>query len=161
MRVVRDDVGLAGHHGKKDALRGAALVGRNHMLEPGEILHHALEAVETFTAGIGFIAAHHGRPLLGGHGAGAGVGQEIDQDILGVDEEQVVAGLLEETPALFGRGLPERFDTLDAEWLDDGFHYASTSIRASAALPLCHFTNPTPAKMTSMAAASRAPNGSR
>src|SRR5947209_6829444 len=103
------------------------------MLEPGEILHYALQAVETLAAGVGFIAAHHRRPLFGGHGAGAGVGQEIDQDIFGVDEEQVVAGLLEETLALIGRGLPQRFHALDAEWLDDGFHYASTSILASAA----------------------------
>src|SRR5258708_33740722 len=131
------------------------------MLEPGEILHHELQAVETFAAGVRFIAAHHGRPLFGGHWAGSGIGQEIDQDIFGVDQEQVVAGLLEETLALFGRCLPERFDALNAEGLDDGFHYASTSIRARAALPLCHFTNPTPAKMTSMAVAARAPNGSR
>src|SRR5258708_4765185 len=101
------------------------------MLEPGEILHHALQAVETFAAGVRFVAAHHGRPLFGGHCDGAGIGQEIDQDIFGVDEEQVVAGLLEETLALFGRCLPERFDALNAEWFDDGFHYASTSIRVS------------------------------
>src|SRR6266478_3287345 len=93
--------------------------------------------------------------------AGAGVGQEIDQDIFGVNEKQVVGGLLEETIALAGRSLPERFNALDAEWFDDGFHYASTSILASAAFPLCHFTNPTPAKMTSMAAAARTPKGSR
>lgn len=39
--------------------------------------------------------------------------------------------------------------------------YASTSILASAAFPLCHFTSATPAKITSMANASRRPNGSR
>ena len=43
--------------------------------------------------GVGFVAAHHGGPLLGGHGAGAGIGQQVDQDVRALDEKQVVAGL--------------------------------------------------------------------
>ena len=66
----------------------------NHVAEAGELVDHALEAEEALAAGVGFVAAHHRRPLFGGHGAGAGIGEQIDQDVAGVDEEQVVAGLL-------------------------------------------------------------------
>ncbi len=40
-----------------------------------------------------------------------------------VDEEQIVAGLLQEPLALVGRGLADRLDALDAEWLDNRVHY--------------------------------------
>ena len=65
------------------------------MAEAGEGGSDALEADEALAAGVGFIAAHHGGPLFGGHGAGAGVGQQIDQDIAGVNQKQIVAGLLQ------------------------------------------------------------------
>ena len=80
---------------EQDALGGAALVGGNHVAEAGEIVDHALQAEEALAAGVGFVAAHHGGPLLGGHGAGAGIGEQIDQDVAGFDEEEVVAGLFE------------------------------------------------------------------
>ena len=81
-------------HGEQDALGGAALVGGDHVAEAGEVVGHALEAEEALAAGVGFVAAHHGRPLLGGHGAGAGIGEQVDQDVARFDEEEVVAGLL-------------------------------------------------------------------
>ena len=63
-------------------------------------------------------------PLLGGHGAGAGIGQQVDQDVARLDQEQVVAGRLEIPLALLARGVAQRLDALDAEWLDDGAHSA-------------------------------------
>ena len=59
------------HHGEQDALRRAPLVGRDHVAESGELVRHALQAEEALAAGVGFVAAHHRRPLLGGHRAGA------------------------------------------------------------------------------------------
>jgi len=99
------------------------------MFESGQILDNPLHPEETFAARIRFVAAHHGGPLFGGHGARSGVGQQIDQDILGVDQEQIVAGLLEEAFALFRRGVVERLHALDTEWLDDGFHRNRRSLR--------------------------------
>src|SRR5258708_23769453 len=133
MRVAGDGMAGLAQDGKQDSFGSSALMGGNDVAESGEGADGVLEPVPALAAGVGFVATHHGRPLFGGHGAGAGVGEEIDQDIAGVNEEQVVAGLLEETIALAGRSLAERFNTLDAEWFDDGFHYASTSILASAA----------------------------
>ena len=92
MRVDGHDVAGLAHHGEQDALRRAALVRGNHVAEAGELVGHALQAEEALAAGVGFVAAHHGRPLLGGHGAGAGIGQQVDQDVAGIDEEEVVAG---------------------------------------------------------------------
>ena len=94
MGVGGDHVARLAHHGEQDALGGAPLVGGNHVAEAGERVGHALQAEEALAAGVGFVAAHHGGPLFGGHGAGAGIGQQVDQDVAGVDEEQVVAGLL-------------------------------------------------------------------
>jgi len=74
MGVVGDHVAGFAHDGEEDALGGAALVGGDHVAETGELVGHALEAEETFAAGVGFVAAHHGGPLFGGHGAGAGIG---------------------------------------------------------------------------------------
>ena len=48
------------------------------------------EAVEAAAAGIAFVAFHDGRPLMRGHGAGAGVGEQVDQDVVGGKQEQVV-----------------------------------------------------------------------
>src|ERR1019366_5385276 len=61
----------------KDTLGGAALVGGDHVAETGQVVCHALEAEEAFAAGVGFVAAHHGGPLFGGHGAGAGIGEQV------------------------------------------------------------------------------------
>ena len=80
-------------HGEQDALGGAALMRRNHVAEAGEFVAPPSQAEEALAARIGFVAAHHRRPLLGGHGAGAGIGQQIDQDVGGGDQEEIVAGV--------------------------------------------------------------------
>ena len=36
------------------------------------------------------------RPLLGGHRRGAGVGQQVDEDLVGGDGEQVVVGVAQD-----------------------------------------------------------------
>jgi hypothetical protein len=120
--VVGHHVARAAHDGEQDALGRPALVRGDDVFEAGQLAHGRLEAVEALAAGVGLVAAHHGRPLFGGHGAGAGVGEQVDEDVGGVDQEEVEAGLLEEPLPLLGRGLAERLDGLDPERLDDGFH---------------------------------------
>ena len=107
VRVGGDDVAGLAHHGEEDAFGGASLVRGDHVAEAGELVHHAFQAEETLAAGVGFVAAHDGRPLLGGHGAGAGIGEQVDQDVAGFDEEEVVAGVGEIAFALFGRGVAQ------------------------------------------------------
>jgi hypothetical protein len=52
---------------------------------------------------IGLVAAHDRRPLLLAHRAGAGVGQQVDEDIFGFEGEEVVACFFERGFALFRR----------------------------------------------------------
>ena len=64
------------------------------------------------------MAAH----CSGRHRAGAGVGQQVDQDVAGRNQEQVVAGLFEVALALFRSRLAQRLDALDAERFDNRAH---------------------------------------
>ena len=120
VRVVGDDIALFAHHAEEDALGGAALVGRDDVLVAENILHRSAELLEAAAAGITLIAFHHGRPLVGGHGAGAGIGEQVDEDIVGGQEKEVVVGGAEQSLAL-GAGRPvDGLDGFDAEGLDDG-----------------------------------------
>ena len=120
--VVRNDMARLAGDGEQDALGGAALVRGDDVAESSEILRNPLQAIETGAAGIRLVAAHHGGPLRRGHGGSSGVGEEIDQDIVGVELEEVVADGVDESLAFAASSLPDRFDALDPEGLDDGFH---------------------------------------
>jgi len=91
--------------------------------ESGEILHRRLHAEEALAAGVGFVAAHHGGPLLARHGSRAGIRQQVYQNVLGIQEEKIVACLFEVLLALGGGSTAKGFDTLDAERLDDCLHH--------------------------------------
>ena len=119
--VVRHDVARLAQHAEEDALGGAALVCGDDVLEAGDLLHRLFEAVERAAAGVALIPAHHAGPLRRRHRAGAAVGQQIDQHVVGAQQEQVVAGLLQHLGAvLVGREV-DRLDGFDFERFDDGF----------------------------------------
>ena len=82
--------------------------------------------------GVRLIAALDARPLVARHRAGPRVGQEVDDDVVGVEVEEVPAGLAEGGLALLHGLELDRLDRVDAEGLDDGlpaFH--PMSIRAT------------------------------
>ena len=108
-------------HAEEDALGGAALVRGNDVLVAEDVLHGIAEAVEAAAAGVAFVAFHDGGPLMGGHGAGAGVGEQIDEHVVGGQQEEVVVRGPEKFFALRARRPANRLDALDAERLDDGF----------------------------------------
>src|SRR5712692_30110 len=85
-------------------------------------LHRIAETRKTGRASVGLVAAHHRRPLLGGHRVGAGVREQIDQDGFRGDEKQVVAGGFEQPLALLAGRAPDGLDALDAKWFDDGLN---------------------------------------
>ncbi len=120
MSVAGDQLALAAQHGEDDFFRGAALVGRDHVLEGEQRLHRALEDLEGWAAGIGFVTMLDRGPLIATHGTGARVGEQVDQHIVGVQVEQVVAGSLECRQALDLGGHADRGNGLDAEGFDDG-----------------------------------------
>ena len=88
--VVGDDVALLAGDAEEDALGGAALVGGDDVRVAEDVLHGVAEAIEAAAAGIALVAFHDGGPLMGGHGAGAGVGEEVDEDVVGREQEEVV-----------------------------------------------------------------------
>ena len=90
VRVVGDDVALLAGHAEEDALGGAALVRGDDVLVAEDVLDGIFEAVEAAAAGVALVAFHDGGPLVGGHGAGAGVGEQIDEHIVGREQEEVV-----------------------------------------------------------------------
>ena len=81
-------------------LGAAALVRRNDVLVAVEALDRRLEAVEVAAAGVGLVAEHHPGPLAVAHRVRAGVGEEVDVDLLRAQQEGVVAGLGERALAL-------------------------------------------------------------
>ena len=103
-------------------LGGPPLVGRQDVFDARDLSYRRLEFLPRTAAGVTLVAEHHGGPLLGGHGAGARIGEEIDTAILCVDQEDVVVGRGECLLALGeGRDL-EGFRHLDAEGFDDRAH---------------------------------------
>ena len=84
-----------------------------------DALHGIPEADVAAAARIALIALHDGSPLVGGHGAGAGVGQQIDQHIVGREKKQVVVCKLKKALAILALSPVDGLDTLDTEGLDD------------------------------------------
>ena len=98
--------------------RKAALIAAGYntfTLKAEDVIDSGFEALVRARACIGFVAAHDRRPLLGAHRAGAGVGQQVDEDVLCVEGEEVVARRLKRGFALFARDQADRFNRLDAK----------------------------------------------
>ena len=90
------------------------------MPEGEELGDGIAEAVEGWRAGVRLVAPLDAGPLLGGHGAGAGVGQQIHEDVLGGYAEEVVARGCEDCGPLFAGGHPHGLHGVHPERLDDG-----------------------------------------
>ena len=100
MRVVGDDVAFLAHATEQDALGGTALVRGDDVAIAEDVLDGSAKLVEAAAAGVAFVAFHDGGPLVGGHGAGAGIGEEVDEHVIGVEEEEIVVGVAEVLLAL-------------------------------------------------------------
>ena len=88
--VVGNDVALFAGHSEQDAFGGAALMGGNHVLVAEDVLDGVAEAIEAAASRVALIAFHDGGPLVRGHGAGARVGEQVNQNVVGRQQEQVV-----------------------------------------------------------------------
>ena len=120
MRVVGDDHAGAGNRAEQDPLRRPALMGRDDVGKRKQLLHRRDKRKPGRRAGVALIPVLDCRPLIAGHRAGAGVGQQIDQHILGAEIEQVVAGLRQGFLALGRSCQPQGLDRVDPKRLDDG-----------------------------------------
>ncbi len=120
MGVVGNHHALAAGDSEENALGGAALVRRNNVLVAEDVLDGIAEADEGAAAGVALVAFHNRGPLMRGHGAGAGVGEQVDEDVVCREEEHVVMRGAEQFFALGAGGPADGLDGLDAEGLDDG-----------------------------------------
>ncbi len=119
VRVAGDRLARSADDAEEDLLRRPALVRRDDMAEREQVLDRVQEPEPRWRAGIALVAALDARPLVAAHGARAGIGEQVDEHIVGVDVEQVVARRLERRGALLDRRQPDRFDRVDAKRLDD------------------------------------------
>ncbi len=122
MGIVRHLLAGSADDGEEDAFGGASLVGGDDVFQAGQLADFALEAEEAAAAGVGFLAAHDARPLVRAHGGRAAVGQQVDEHLVGRDEEEVIVAAAEGFLALLDGGEADRLDRLDLEGLDDGLH---------------------------------------
>jgi hypothetical protein len=120
MGVVGDQRSRPADDREEDLLRGAALMGRDDVLEREERLDAFEEGEPGRRAGVAFVAVLDRCPLIARHRAGPAVREEVDEDVVGVQVEEVVTGDLERPLALLDRPDADRFDGMDAEGLDDG-----------------------------------------
>src|SRR5581483_11857461 len=133
------DVTLLAHDAEQNALGGAPLVSGNHMMIAKDVLDGLTEVIKALASGIALVALHNGSPLIGGHGAGTGIGKQIDQHVFGGKQEKIVEGRFEQFFALAASGPADRLDRLDAERLDDGLRHAAqfSSYRTHAEVDKC------------------------
>jgi hypothetical protein len=111
---VSRDVVTGLDQGLADQVLGApALVGGDDVGVAVEALDRRLEVVEVAAAGVGLVAQHHPGPLAVAHGRRAGVGEEVDVDVVAAQQERVVAGLAERPDALLAGRDGQRLDHLD------------------------------------------------
>src|SRR5262249_33170181 len=120
VRVVGDHIAPLAHHAEQDAFGGPSLMGGDYVPESEDLGDGIAEAQKAGTAGVTLVAAHHARPLLGGHGAGAGVGEQVDQDVFGGQQKKVVVGGAQELLALLARGPADGLNALNAKRFNDG-----------------------------------------
>src|SRR6478735_2321696 len=120
VRVVRDHVALLAHHVEQDPLCCAALMRGDHMLIAENALYGIAETGKTRAAGVAFIAAHDARPLFCGHGAGSGIGKQINQYVFSSQLKEVIVRCPKKTLPLLARGPAQGLNTFDPEGFDDG-----------------------------------------
>ncbi len=119
VRVVRDHLAGPADRAEQDLLGGAPLVRGDHVREREERLHRLEEPVPGGRARVALVAVLDRGPLVARHRARPGVGEQVDQDVVGVQVEQVVAGGADRGLALLAGGDPQRLDRVDPERLDD------------------------------------------
>ncbi len=119
VRVVGNDVTLLAHDAEENAFGSAPLVRRDDMPVAEDVLNRVAKPVKAAAPGITLVAFHDRGPLVRGHGASARIGEEIDQDVVGRQQEEVVVCGLEKALTLDSRGPADGLDTLDTKGLDD------------------------------------------
>jgi hypothetical protein len=135
VRVVGDDLAGSADDREEDLLRRPALVRRDDVTEREQVLDRLEEREPRGRPGIRLVAVLDRGPLVPAHRAGPRIGQEIDQDVVGMEREEIAAGGLEGRFALRPGRDPDRFHGVDAERLDDRPELVHRGEHSRAAVP--------------------------
>ena len=125
--VAGDDLAAPRGHREEDALGGPPLVGGDDVLVAGQVADHRLEPVEAARPGVALVPLHDAGPLPRRHGPGAGVGEEVEEHVVGAQREDVEPGRLQQPRPLLAGGHADGLDHLDAERLDHGAGHGGSS----------------------------------
>jgi hypothetical protein len=117
--VVGNDLARPAQDREQDLLGRPALVCRDHVAEREQRLDTLEEGVPRGRSGVALVAVLDRGPLIARHRARARIGQEVDEDVAGVEVEEVPAGGPERRLACLDRGQPDGLDRVDPERLDD------------------------------------------
>ncbi len=124
MRIADDHPAFDTEAGEQDPLRGSPLMRGDDLTESGNFPDTVSEAIPRSRSRVGLVAAHHRGPLLlGGHGAGSGIRQQIDEDLFGRDAEQIPMRTAQDLLALLARRHAQWLNDLDAKGLDNAIHF--------------------------------------
>ncbi len=113
--IEGNHVSLFDEGAENHVLRRPSLVGGNDVIEAENFLYRGLEVEETVRSCIGFVSHQKSSPLVLAHGAGAGIGEKVDVDILGAQAEHVVMPPFEGLFPLFLVGNAYGFHHFDTE----------------------------------------------
>ena len=87
---------------------------RQYVGQTGQHLNSVFQSVERTCAGIALVALHNGGPLLVAHGTCTGVGQQVDEYIVALQQEEVVLGLFNPFLALLAGTFSDGLHHLDS-----------------------------------------------
>ena len=112
VQVRRDDPAGPDQHPREEVLGAAALVGGDQMPVAVEVVHRLLEPEVAARARVRLVAELHGRALLLGERRRAAVGEQVDEDVLGAQQEGVVSRLDDRLRATLRRLQDDRLHDL-------------------------------------------------
>ena len=113
MGIAGDDVAFLYEIGEENVFSGSALVRRDDVRHAEKALDRSFQLVERAGAGIALVAHHEGGPLAVGHGARAGIGQQVDIDLLGLQLKYIVMCFPEPLLALLAGAAADGLDHFD------------------------------------------------
>ena len=118
MHVAGHDIPRLQNGGEQNVFRCTPLVCREDVAETEDVGGGVEEPLEASAAGVRLVPPHHRRPLLLAHGAGTGIGQQVNIHILCLKLEQVVACFADPLLSFTSGEACNRFDDLNAIWLE-------------------------------------------
>jgi hypothetical protein len=113
VQVRGDDAARLDEQPGEEMLRPSALVRRDHVRVAVHVVHGLLQPEVASRPGVGLVAELHCGTLLLRERRGAAVREQVDEDLVGAQQERVVAGALECPAALRLGEQGDRLDHLD------------------------------------------------